>query len=152
MKNASLISNRISRLASALTFFISALLLAQPVMAQNASKASANSSANISRAGGSVVAGSAMLLVGGSILVVDAIQQTGESVVLVLKKGSEAITVSVKISAELSGKASVAVGSAISVVTEASGYALMASGKLIAFIPNAVGQSLVHHSKVKETK
>jgi hypothetical protein len=135
-----------------LTLFFSALLIAQPATAQDASRASANASADVSMVAGSVVAGSTVLLVGGSILTVYAIERAGQSVVLVLKKGSEVATVSVKASAELSGKASVAVGSSIQVAAEASGYALMASGKLIAFIPNEVGKSLVHHSTVKESK
>lgn len=135
-----------------LILFFSAALIAQPTMAQDASKASANASANVSKAGGSVVGGSALLLAGGSILTVYGIQKTGDSVVLVLKKGSEVATVSVQVSAELSGKASVGIGSTIQVIAEASGYALMASGKLLAFIPNEVGQSLIHHSKAKETK
>lgn len=134
----------------------SVLTLAVPAAAQSdASRASTNGSEALSRATGSIVAGTASLIVVGSILVVDAIETAGESVVVVLKgvgQGvSEASTVSVKVAASVVGNASLAIGSSVKVVAEASGHALYLSGKLIAFIPNEIGKSLVHHSPVKKT-
>lgn len=134
---------------------VSVLALALPAAAQSdASRASGNGSEALSRATGSVVAGTASLIAVGSILVVDAVETTGESVVVVLKgigQGvSEATTVSVKVAASVVGNASLVVGSTVKVVAEASGHALYLSGKLIAFIPNEIGKSLVHHSPVKK--
>jgi hypothetical protein len=128
---------------------VAAILLSVPAFAQDPSRASADASASASRAVGVVVAGTASVLVVGSILTVEAIEKAGESVVFVLKSASEAATVSVKVAADLSGNASVAVGSAVSVVAESTGQALVASGKIIAFIPNEIGKSLIHHSRVK---
>lgn len=137
------------------TALVSVLALALPATAQSdASRASGNGSEALSRATGSVVAGTASLIVVGSILVVDAVETTGESVVVVLKgigQGvSEATTVSVKVAASAVGNASLVVGSTVKVVAEASGHALYLSGKLIAFIPNEIGKSLVHHSPLKK--
>lgn len=115
-----------------------------------ASRASANSSAGMSIATGSIVAGTASLIVGSAVLTVQAVEKAGDSVVVVLKGASEAATVSVKLAASAVGNVSVAVGSTVKVVAEASGYALYLAGKLIAFIPNEVGKSLVHHSEVKK--
>lgn len=142
-------SHRCRHIAS--TLLLSALLGAAPAWAQSeASRASANSSEGLSVATGSIVAGTASLIVGSAILTVEAIEKTGESVVLVLKGASETATVSVKVAASAAGTASLAVGSAVRVVAEASGYALYSGAKLIAFIPNEIGKSLVHHSHVKK--
>lgn len=130
---------------------LSALLGTAPVWAQSeASRASANSSAGLSIVTGSIVAGTASLIAASAVLTVEAIEKTGESVVLVLKGASETVTVSVKVAASAAGTASLAVGSAVRVVAEASGYALYSGAKLIAFIPNEIGKSLVHHSEVKK--
>ncbi len=129
---------------------LAALLASAPSWA-DASRASANSSVGLSVATGSIVAGTASLIVGSAILTVEAIEKTGESVVVVLKGASETATVSVKIAASAVGTTSLAVGSAVRVVAEASGYALYSGAKLIAFIPNEIGKSLVHHSEVKKT-
>lgn len=141
---------------SVLAVLLSALLLVVPTVAQSdASRASTNGSEALSRDTGSIVAGTASLIVVGSILMVDAVETAGESVVVVLKSVgqgvSEAGTVSVKVAASVVGNASLAIGSSVKVVAEASGHALYLSGKLIAFIPNEIGKSLVHHSPVKKT-
>lgn len=131
---------------------LAALVGAAPAWAQSdASRASANSSAGLSIATGSVVAGTASLIAGSAILSVKAVEKVGDSVVVVLEGASEVATVSVKVAASAAGTASLAVGSAVKVVAEASGHALYLAGKLIAFIPNEIGRSLVHHSGVKKT-
>lgn len=132
-----------------LVILTAALLVSGPTFAQDPSRASVNASAAASRAVGVVVAGTASVLVVGSLLTVEAVEKLGDSVVVVLKSASEAATVSVRVAADLSGNASVAVGTAVSVVAESTGQALVVSGKIIAFIPNEIGKSLIHHSRVK---
>lgn len=132
-----------------------ALALPLPAAAQSeASRASAKASEGLSKVTGSVVAGTASLIVVGSVLTIESVKEAGDSVVVVLKdvgRGvSEAATVSVKVAASVVGGASLVVGSAVTVVAEGSGHALYLSGKLIAFIPNELGKSLVHHSPVKK--
>lgn len=130
---------------------LAVLLGSTPAWAQSeASRASANSSAGLSIATGSVVAGTASLIAASAVLTVKAVEKAGDSVVVVLKGASEATTVSVKVAASAVGTASLAVGSTVKVVAEASGYALYLAGKLIAFIPNEIGKSLMHHSEVKK--
>ncbi len=134
---------------------LAVFLLAPPAYAQSdASRASVRASQGLSVATGSVVAGSVSLIAAGSVLTLNAVEKSGESVVLVIKGigtgVSEAATVSVKVAASAVGNASLAAGSAIKVVAEASGHALYLSGKLIAFIPNELGKSLVHHSPVNQ--
>lgn len=129
---------------------------ALPAAAQSdASRASAHSAVGLSAAAGSIVAGSASVLVAGSTLVVVGVEQVGAALVVVLKgagkAASEAATVSVRVAASTVGTASLAVGSAVTVVAEGSGQALYLAGKLIAFIPNELGRSLVYSAPVTNT-
>lgn len=144
-----------SPLLSAVGFALCLGFAAPAPALSEVSQASANASESLSRATGSVVVGTASLLYVGSMLVIEGVEKSGESVVIVLKgvaQGvSEATTVSVRVAASAIGNTSLAVGSAVKVVAEGSGYALYLSGKLIAFIPNEIGQSLVHHSPVKQS-
>ena len=79
-------------------------------------------------------------------LTVVAVQTVGESVVIVMRGASEAVTVSVRTSAKLAQEASVAAGSAVRVVAESVGHALYVGARLIAFVPNEIGRSLIHHA------
>ena len=123
-------------------------LVAAPAFAQNASQASTHASRDLSLLTGSVVVGTLSVVAAGSVVTVQAVEQVGESVVVILKGASDAATASVKVAANSVGGVSLFVGQTIQVVAEASGQALYASGKLIAFIPNELGRSLVHHSRV----
>ena len=132
----------------ALTLSIS--LLATPVFAN--SENSANSSADISIAAGSIIVGSALLLSASGELVVESIEKVGNGVVFVLKNmsqdASKASKVSVQLSGNLAGAASVLAGQSVEVLAESTGAAIMASGKLIAFIPNEIGNSLIYHQEI----
>lgn len=109
---------------------------------QNLSNASAASIA----ASGFVVAGSSELIQTSANLTVSAIEAAGESVVIVMRGASEAVTVSVRTSAVVAREASVAVGSAVRVVAESVGHALYVGAKLVAFVPNEIGRALIHHA------
>jgi hypothetical protein len=105
-----------------------------------------NASAASVAASGFVVAGSSELIQTSANLTVTAIQAAGESVVIVMRGTSEAVTVSVRTSAAIARDASVAVGSAVRVVAESVGHALYVGMKLVAFVPNEIGRSLIHHA------
>ena len=109
---------------------------------QNLSNASEASLA----ASGFVVAGSSELITTSAQLTVMAMQSVGETVVIVMRGASEAVTVSVRTSAAMAREASVAVGSAVRVVAESVGYALYVGARLIAFVPNEIGRALIYHS------
>lgn len=97
-------------------------------------------------ASGFVVAGSAELIATSAQLSILAIQATGETVVIVMRGASEAVTVSVRTSAQLARNASATVGGAVRVVAESVGFALYIGVNLIAFVPNEIGRALIHHS------
>ena len=139
---------QIKPLFYALTLSIS--LLATPVFAN--SENSANPSADISIAAGSIIVGSALLLSASGELVVESIEKVGNGVVFVLKNmsqdASKASKVSVQLSGNVAGAASVVAGQSVEVLAESTGAAIMASGKLIAFIPNEIGNSLIYHQEI----
>jgi len=78
---------------------------------------------------------------------VKSIQTVGDSIVLVLQGASEAGTVTLQLSGNAAGYASLAVGVTLEVVTESTGYLLTQAGKVVAFIPNQVGRSMIYHSE-----
>ncbi|MCW5605354.1 MAG: hypothetical protein KIT18_12505 [Burkholderiales bacterium] len=125
---------------------LAALCTAVPAAADSTARASQDS-ATISAASGAVVAGSLDFVAGGGELLVTSIEAVGDSMIIGLYGVSDATTVSLQLSGEVAGTASLAVGAAIQVSAEATGYALRTAGRLIAFIPNEVGYSLLHHSR-----
>lgn len=129
------------------------LALTSPAQAAgNASTASANASATLSMGAGSVVVGSVSLLSAGGQFVVESVEKTVDGTVIVLSGAahdlSKASKISVRVSGNASGAASVVAGQSVQVLTESAGAVIMASGQVIAFIPNEIGQSLMHHSSV----
>jgi hypothetical protein len=98
--------------------------------------------------GGSVVVvlGSMSAVAASTAVVVESVEKTGDSVVIVLKGASEGAKASIKLSGQAVKGASVAVGNAVTVSTIASGYVLVSAGQVIAFVPNEVGKALLHHS------
>ena len=131
--------------AAVLMFSASTTVLSQAGY-ERGSQGASNASAMSLAGSGFVVAGASELIVSGAQLTVTAMQAAGESMVIVMRGTSEAVTVSVRTTAKLAGEASVAVGSTIRVVAESVGHALLVGGKLIAFVPNEIGRSLIHHS------
>lgn len=129
---------------------LSLCLVTAPIFA--ASENSSNPSADISVATGSIVLGSAVLLSASGELIVESVEKIGNGVAYVLKNisqdASKASKVSVQLSGNVAGTASVVAGQSVEVVAESTGAAIMASGKLIAFIPNEIGKSLVYHQQV----
>ncbi len=136
---------KVLRIASLL---IAATLTSGIAAAQNASAASANASISMSQLTASVVAGTASVLATAASLTVVAVEQAGESMVLMLKDVSTGATVSIKASARTAGNASLAAGTVLLVTASAAGYSIYLAGRLIAFIPNEIGKSLVYHSRV----
>ncbi len=95
----------------------------------------------------SVVAPSAVLTAGASLVVV-AVEVTAAGTVWVLKRVSDGVKVSVRFAGKVVTGASVAVGTAVSVVVVGTGMLLSAAGEAIAFIPNEIGASLMHNERV----
>jgi hypothetical protein len=129
------------------------LALSTPVQVfANASEASSNASGMLSIGAGSMVAGSVGLLAAGGQFVVESVEKTVDGTVFVISNMSQDLSkagkISVRVSGNASGTASVVAGQSVQLVAESAGTVIMASGEIIAFIPNEIGQSLMHHSSV----
>lgn len=119
--------------------------LAGPARAHvNASDASALSALPIAVS----VAAPAMLLSGGVMLTVVAVEASAEGTVWVLERASDGARASVTLSAAAAGGLSVAAGTAIVVSAFSAGWVLSAAGKALAYIPNEIGQALLHNERL----
>lgn len=122
-----------------------AAALAGPARAHvNASDASALSALPIAVS----VAAPAMLLSGGAMLTVVAVEASAEGTVWVLERASDGARASVTLSAAAAGGMSVAAGTAIVVTAFSAGWVLSAAGKALAYIPNEIGQALLYNERI----
>jgi hypothetical protein len=113
----------------------------------SASQASVRASTAISTGSGVVIEGVSSLILAGGELIVEGVSTIGSKTVLVLKHVANGALVSVEVTANIAGAASLAVGTTVNVITEVAGSMLVASGRAIAFIPNEVGKSLLFHAR-----
>lgn len=110
----------------------------------NASDASALSALPIAVS----VAAPAMLLSGGVMLTVVAVEASAEGTVWVLERASDGARASVTLSAAAVGGVSVAAGTAVVVTAFSAGWVLSAAGKALAYIPNEIGAALLHNERL----
>jgi hypothetical protein len=113
----------------------------------SASQASVRASTAISSGSGIVVEGVSSLILAGGELIVEGVSTIGSKTVVVLKHIADGALVSVEVSGNIAGAASLAAGTTVNIITEAAGSMLVASGRAIAFIPNEVGKSLLFHAR-----
>jgi hypothetical protein len=113
----------------------------------SASQASVRASTAISTGSGVVIEGVSSLILAGGELIVEGVSTIGSKTVLALKHAANGALVSVEVTTNIAGAASLAVGTTVNVITEAAGSMLVASGRAIAFIPNEVGKSLLFHAR-----
>jgi hypothetical protein len=128
---------------------LSLAIAAAPAAADSVGHAS-RGSAYLSLGSGVIVAGAASMVVGSGQLIVEAIETTGDSIIVVVRSASQAGIASLRITREAADAASLSVGSAIEVLGESTGHALTAAGRLIAFLPNELGRSLLYHASYTE--
>ena len=125
-----------------------AALMAQlaPAHAQraNASDASALSALPIAVS----VAAPVMLLSGGVMLTVVAVEASATGTVWVLERASDGARISVTLAASAAGGLSLATGAAVTVSVVGAGWVLSAAGKALAFIPNEIGAALLYNERV----
>lgn len=130
---------------SALAAAVLASSLHGPARAHgNASEASTLSALPIAVS----VAAPAMLLSGGVMLTVVAIEASAEGAVWVLERASDGARASVTLSAAAAGGLSVAAGTAVTVTAFSAGWVLSAAGKALAYIPNEIGAALLHNERL----
>jgi len=124
-------------------------VLAGPAIADNTTGGSQGST-DFSAASARIVNGSSEVLAGSGNLVVSSVEIAGDSVVVVLRSASDAAQVTLNLSSEVVGGASLAVGTLIQTVADSTGYLLTAGSAAIAYVPNEVGRSLLYHARHKE--
>ncbi len=110
----------------------------------NASDASALSALPIAVS----VAAPVMLLSGGAMLTVVAVEASAEGTVWVLERASDGARASVTVSGAVVGGASLLVGAAVTVTAVSAGWVLSAAGQVIAFVPNEIGKALLHNERI----
>jgi hypothetical protein len=122
-----------------------AAALAGPTRAHvNASEASALSALPVAVS----VAAPAMLLSGGVMLTVVAVEASAEGTVWVLERASDGARASVMLSAAAAGGLSVAAGTTVVVTAFSAGWVLSAAGQALAYIPNEIGKALLYNERI----
>jgi hypothetical protein len=94
------------------------------------------------------VAAPSMLITGGAVLTVVAIQASATGTVWVLERASDGARATLHFSGHVAQGAVLSVGGAVMVTALASGVVLSAAGEAIAFIPNELGRALIHNERV----
>jgi hypothetical protein len=131
-------------LAAALASLVMLAPLGRVEAQSGASEASALSALPIAVS----VAAPVMIVSGGAVLTVVAVEASAEGTVWVLQRASDGARASVRLSARAAGGLSVAVGTAVTVAAISTGWVLSAAGQAIAFIPNQVGAALLYNERV----
>ena len=91
-----------------------------------------------------LVAAPAMLLSGGVMLTVVAVESTARGSVWVLERASDGARASL----QLAGGASAAIGTGVLITAVSAGWILSAAGQAIAFVPNEICASLLYNERV----
>jgi len=94
------------------------------------------------------VAAPSMLLAGGAVLTVVAVQASATGTVWVLERASDGARATLHFSGHVAQGASLLAGTAVAVTALTSGYVLSAAGQAIAFIPNELGRALLHNERI----
>ena len=94
------------------------------------------------------VAAPSMLLAGGAMLTVVAVQASATGTVWVLERASDGVRTTLHFSGHVAHGAALSAGSAVMVTALASGWVLSTAGQAIAFIPNEIGRALLHNERI----
>jgi hypothetical protein len=94
------------------------------------------------------VAAPSMLITGGAVLTVVAIQASATGTVWVLERASDGARATLHFSGHVAHGTVLSVGGAVMVTALASGHVLSAAGEAIAFIPNELGRALIYNERI----
>jgi hypothetical protein len=94
------------------------------------------------------VAAPSMLLAGGAVLTVVAVQASATGTVWVLERASDGARATLHFSGHVAQGASMLAGTAVAVTAITAGYVLSAAGQAIALIPNELGRALLHNERI----
>jgi hypothetical protein len=132
----------------ALAAALSSLAMFAPLRHANAQSGVSEASALSALPIAVSIAAPVMIVSGGAVLSVVAVEASAEGTVWVLQRASDGARASVRLSARAAGGMSVAVGTAVTVAAISTGWVLSAAGQAIAFIPNQVGAALLYNERV----
>jgi hypothetical protein len=90
----------------------------------------------------------AILLSGGAVLTVVAVEAASDGTIWLLERSADGARASVRLSATAAGGLSVAAGTVVLVSAISTGWVLSAAGRAIAYIPNEIGQALLHNERL----
>jgi len=129
--------------------FVAAAVLASSLGSASAHPPNASDASALSMLPIAVsVAAPAMILSGGVMLTVVAVEASATGTVWVLERASDGARASITLSAQAAGGLSVAAGTAVVVSAFSAGWVLSAAGKAIAYIPNEIGAALLYNERV----
>lgn len=94
------------------------------------------------------VAAPAMVLSGGVMLTVVAVEASATGTVWVLERASDGTRAVVRFSGRVAEASVVGVGTAVVVTALSAGWVLSAAGQAIAFIPSEIGRALLHNERL----
>ena len=132
----------------ALAAALSSLAMLAPLANANAQSGASEASALSALPIAVSVAAPVMIVSGGAVLTVVAVEASADGAVWVLQRASDGARASVRLSARAAGSLSVAVGTVVTVAAISTGWVLSAAGQAIAFIPNQVGAALLYNERV----
>ena len=94
------------------------------------------------------VAAPVMILSGGAVLTVVAVEASAEGTVWILERASDGARASITLSGMAAGGVSVVAGTAVVVTAFSAGWVLESAGRAIAYIPNEIGRALLYNERV----
>ena len=89
-----------------------------------------------------------MVLSGGAMLTVVAVEASATGTVWVLERASDGARASLRLGAQVAGGLSVAAGTALVVTAVSTGWVLSAASQVIAFVPNEIGAALLYNERI----
>lgn len=98
---------------------------------------------------GSLIAGSALSMVGVAELVVESVEWLADGVRCTLRGSEKLGRVVLMLPVKAVGAVSLAAGQTVMVTTEVSGWLLTKAGEVVAFIPNQAGRALLFSEPVQ---
>lgn len=114
-----------------------------------APEASAASSLSLSLPVAVLVAAPVAFLFAGAVLTVTAIEASTVGAVWIVRRASDGVGASLRVSGELAASAAIGVGTAISVTVVAAGWLLSVAGEVLCIVPNALGEALLYNERVR---
>lgn len=123
-----------------------ALIAATPAQAHRTSPSDASALSMLPIAVS--VAAPAMVLSAGAVFTVVAVEASASGAVWVLERASDGARMTLRLSGDVAGAASLGVAAAVTVSAVTTGWILVSAGKAIAFVPNEIGRALLHNERI----